>query len=55
MRHTLFQGWTENQMKAEFARATAELAGLTQRKKDAAHRQAKAAAMMYAYKHATNV
>lgn len=55
MTNALFQGWTENQMKAEFAKATAELAGLTQRRNDAAHRQAKAAAMIFAYKHAIGI
>ena len=46
MAKTLFQGWTEHQVKTEFSKATAELSGLMLRKNDAALRKARAAAMI---------
>lgn len=46
MKHTLFKGWTENQLKAEFAKAHAEVAGLEQPKRDAFQRRRKAAALL---------
>lgn len=55
MTNALFQGWTENQMKAEFARATAELEGRAPRRNDAAHRKTRAAAMIFAYEHAIGI
>lgn len=48
MTNALFQGWTEKQMRAEFAKANAELSGLNNQRNDATRRKAKFSAMISA-------
>jgi len=49
MKTAIIQGWTGEKIRAEFAKANAELANLTNRRNDAAIRRCRAAALMQAY------